>query len=101
LKRLPMAVSSLILHPFDFAVLEGEEDFRLADDLLIVGRKDEGGLELVAHLLHQVQERRLAAPGRPDKGDERRRFDLETDILEGLDCHLAHPVFLADLLRSN
>ncbi len=52
LKRLTMAVPSLVLDSFDFAVLECEKDFRLTDDFLVVGREDKGCLEFVAHPLH-------------------------------------------------
>ncbi|EKD21888.1 MAG: hypothetical protein ACD_87C00286G0002, partial [uncultured bacterium] len=55
LNRLPIAVSSPALCAVQSSIFQRENRFRLADDLLIVGGKDKGGLEFVPHLFHQIQ----------------------------------------------
>ena len=47
----------------------------------------------------QVQERCLAAPRWPHKGDEGGRLDLESDPIQGPHANLACCVILADIFR--
>src|SRR5512136_1540370 len=57
LKRLPIVLSSLILFPDQFPVFQRVDNLRLADNLLVMGREDEGRLQLIFHFFHKINDR--------------------------------------------
>src|SRR4030042_5617793 len=55
-KRLRISLTSFGLFSNQFSILQAVDDLGLTHDFLIMGGKDEGGLEFIPHLFHRLKD---------------------------------------------
>src|SRR4030042_5451425 len=58
LNKLPIFFSSFHLFSNQFSILQTVDNLRFTHDLLVMGGKDESGLELIPHSLHRLKDQK-------------------------------------------